>query len=191
MPILSNIKYFYIPLASVWLFLITRKGFRARSLAVGIVLLIAFSEYVSSDVLKPFFDRPRPYDALSYVRLHGYQGDWIITPELEEPVFGRSRSLPSSHATNIFAAALLLTFYYRRWWPLFYMVAFWVAYSRVYLGVHYPTDCLVGAIVGSLCGLLAVWLVKVAGRFIEKKKVPSADVAANSDAATQDPAAPN
>lgn len=175
MPILSNIKYFYIPLASVWLFLITRKGFKARSLAIGIVLLVAFSEYVSSDVLKPLFDRPRPYDTLSYVRLHGHKGDWVITPELEEPIVGRSRSLPSSHATNMFAAALLLTYYYRRWWPLFYTIAFLVAYSRVYLGVHYPTDCLMGAIVGSLCGLLAVWLIGFTDRFFKKKKVPRPD----------------
>lgn len=184
MPILSNIKYFYIPLALVWLFLIVRwiwlfvtarRGFRTGSLAVGIVLLIAFSEYMSSDILKPLFNRPRPPDALSHVRLHGYKGDWIVTPELDEPVFGRSQSFPSSHATNMFAAALLLTYYYRRWWPLFYMIAFLVAYSRVYLGVHYPTDTLFGAVVGTLCGLLAVWLIKAAGRFFEQRKPSSAE----------------
>jgi undecaprenyl-diphosphatase len=170
MPILSNVKYFYIPLAAVWLYLITRKGFRARSLAVGIVLLITFSECVSSDILKPLFNRPRPPDALSHVRLHGYKGDWVVTPELEEPIFGRSQSLPSSHATNMFAAALLLTYYYRRWWPLFYMIAFLVAYSRVYLGVHYPTDALFGAVVGTLCGLLAVWLIGFTDRFFSKEE---------------------
>jgi undecaprenyl-diphosphatase len=181
MPILSNIKYFYIPLASVWLFLLIRKGFKARSLAVSIVLLITFSECVSSDILKPLFNRPRPHDALSHVRLHGYKGDWVVTPELEEPVFGRSQSFPSSHATNIFAAALLLTYYYRRWWPLFYMIAFLVAYSRVYLGVHYPTDTLFGAVVGTLCGLLAVWLIKTTGRFLGKRKLSSGDGEVGSD----------
>jgi undecaprenyl-diphosphatase len=171
MPILSNIKYFYIPLASVWLFLITRKGFRARSLAVGIVLLITFSEYMATDILKPLIGRPRPYDALSHVRLHDSGGGWTITPALEEPRYGHSRSLPSAHATNIFAAALLLTYYYRRWWPAFYAVAFLVAYSRVYLGVHYPLDVFAGAFVGTLCGLLAVWCIRFAGRLIENRKV--------------------
>jgi len=184
MPILSNIKYFYIPLASIWLFLITRKSFRARSLAVGIVLLVTFSESVSSDILKPLLNRPRPYDALSHVRLHGSEGDWMITPELKEPVLGKSRSLPSSHATNIFAAALLLSYYYRRLWPLFYIVAFWVAYSRVYLGVHYPTDVILGAIVGTLCAILAMWLIIFAGRFFENRKGSRPDDGVDFDPGT-------
>jgi undecaprenyl-diphosphatase len=57
----------------------------------------------------------------------------------------------------------------RPWWPLFYVIAFVVAYSRVYLGVHYPFDILLGAIVGSLLGVLGVRLVKLASRFFQKK----------------------
>jgi undecaprenyl-diphosphatase len=147
-------------------------------------LLIAFSDYMSSSVLKPIFNRPRPYDTLSHVRIHGYQGNWIVTPELEEPIVGRSQSFPSSHATNIFAAALFLTYYFRRWWPFFYTLAFLVAYSRIYLGVHYPTDTIFGAIVGTLCGLLAVWLTKAAGRFLEKRKALSGDGEVDSDIST-------
>jgi undecaprenyl-diphosphatase len=82
----------------------------------------------------------------------------------------------------MFAAALLLTYYYRRWWPLFYMIAFLVAYSRVYLGVHYPTDTIFGAVVGTLCGLLVVWLIRATGRFFEKRKLSSADGGVDSDA---------
>jgi undecaprenyl-diphosphatase len=181
MPILSNIKYFYIPLAAVWLFLITRKGFRARSLAVGIVLLITFSECVATDILKPLVGRPRPYDALSHVHRYESGVGWTITPELEEPRHGESQSLPSAHATNIFAAALLLTYYFWRWWAAFYVVAFLVAYSRVYLGVHYPLDVLAGAVVGTLCGILAVYVIKATGRFFEKRRLPPADGVVDSD----------
>jgi undecaprenyl-diphosphatase len=82
----------------------------------------------------------------------------------------------------MFAAALLLTYYYRRWWPLFYMVALLVAYSRVYLGVHYPTDTILGAVVGTLCGFLVVWLIRATGRFFKKRKVLPADGEVDSDA---------
>jgi undecaprenyl-diphosphatase len=82
----------------------------------------------------------------------------------------------------MFAAALLLTYYYRRWWPLFYMIAFLVAYSRVYLGVHYPTDTIFGAVVGTLCGLLVVWLIRATERFFEKRRLSSADGEVDSDA---------
>jgi undecaprenyl-diphosphatase len=61
------------------------------------------------------------------------------------------------------------------------MIAFLVAYSRVYLGVHYPTDTLFGAVVGTLCGLLAVWLIKTTGRFLGKRKLSSGDGEVGSD----------
>jgi undecaprenyl-diphosphatase len=154
---------------------------KGRSLTVAIVLLITFSECVATNILKPLVGRPRPYDALSHVRRYESGVGWTITPELEEPRYGESRSLTSAHATNIFAAAFLLTYYYRRWWPLFYVIAFLFAYSRVYLGVHYPADCFVGAIVGSFCGLLAVWLVKVARQFFEKKRLSSSNGAVDSN----------
>ncbi|NVM20622.1 MAG: phosphatase PAP2 family protein [Desulfobacterales bacterium] len=170
MPVVSGLKYFYIPFGLFWLFLITRKGFKPRSLALGIVLLIGFSEWVSYDLLKPFFGRPRPYDALSDVRCyHNRTGDWSITRGLKEPVVEHSYSLPSCHATNIFAASLLLSYYYRKWWPFLYLAAAMVAYSRVYLGAHYPADVLFGAMVGTLCGISAVWLLKLVGRCFKKK----------------------
>ena len=170
MPIISNVKNFYIPIGLLWIFLITRKSIRSRSVALAIIVIIFFSDWVSSGLLKPVFDRPRPYHSLSGVRVYDLGSkNWNVTPELKGPVKGQSRSLPSSHATNIFAASLLLSYCYRPWWPFFYLVAITVAYSRVYLGVHYPMDVSFGAVVGTVCGILGVWLIKVAGRFFESK----------------------
>jgi undecaprenyl-diphosphatase len=69
----------------------------------------------------------------------------------------------SSHATNCFALATFLAYRYVRkinWLP--YLLFAWaavVAYSRPYLGVHYPGDIICGAFVGLGCGSLAYFLV--------------------------------
>lgn len=64
----------------------------------------------------------------------------------------------SSHASNTFGLAFFLGLLFRKKWPwLYYALLIWaslVAYSRVYLGVHYPGDILFGAIYGTLCGTL-------------------------------------
>jgi undecaprenyl-diphosphatase len=128
---------------------------KLRTVAVAMLVLISFSEWISSGVLKPLFDRPRPYHSLSHVHLYDRMAKtWSVTPELKTIVRGESLSLPSSHATNIFAAAFFMSFFFRKFWPLFYLIAFLVGYSRAYLGVHFPLDVLIGSLAGTLCGLL-------------------------------------
>lgn len=169
MPFMSDLSNFYIPLGLVLLFLLIKKSVTCRTVGIAILLLICLSEWMSSDVLKPVFDRPRPYHSQSHV--HHYDRiskAWQITPELRDVIRGESRSLPSSHATNIFAAAFFLSFFFRKLWPFFYLIAITVGYSRIYLGVHFPFDVFAGALVGTLCGMLLMWpsraLIQLIGR---------------------------
>lgn len=146
MPWISN-KYVWIPLYALLLyFLIRRSGFAAWQVIVGIALLILISDQVASGILKPWVERLRPcYD-----------------PELEGQVHllkgcGGRFGFASSHASNSFAIAmfcwLLLKDSVRHIWLLFVWAAV-VAYSRVYLGVHFPGDIIVGAIIGLLSGIV-------------------------------------
>ena len=78
----------------------------------------------------------------------------------------------SSHAANTFGVAVFLSFLFSRKWVTAGLLvwATFVSYSRIYLGVHYPGDVLVGAIVGAGIGS-AVWFVssRLLGRYVYKK----------------------
>lgn len=63
-----------------------------------------------------------------------------------------SKSFPSSHAAMSFAAATVLTYFYPPFFPLFYGLAVVMSWSRVYVGVHFPSDVVAGTIVGLASG---------------------------------------
>ena len=64
----------------------------------------------------------------------------------------KSPSMPSNHATTTMALMVLLGLYYPRWKRLYLAFAIIVGYSRVYVGVHFPGDVLVGFLLGGLLG---------------------------------------
>ena len=107
-----------------------KEGIRA-ALLVGITLALADS---TSGFLKDTIQRVRPCNAIEGARvLVGCTSSY---------------AMPSSHAANSFGAAVMLSLLYRRVSPLFITAALLVAYSRVYVGVHYPLDTVVGGVIG-------------------------------------------
>ncbi|MBM4165401.1 MAG: phosphatase PAP2 family protein [Ignavibacteria bacterium] len=126
-----------ILLLLIYLFWKGEKNIRVAILLVIPTLII--SDQLSSTVLKHFFERQRPCIALENVRL-------LVT-------CGSGFSFPSSHAVNNFAVATLFgAFFKQHRWKYFAFTSI-IAYSRVYVGVHYPSDIFAGAIIGVCCGL--------------------------------------
>jgi len=114
---------------------------------LGYAALLAYAwSGVISQVLKVLGDRPRPVLVMFDVRL------------VNGPLF--IHSFPSGHATTAFAAAFVwAAFLPRRRW-VFYALAGLVAFSRVYLGVHFPLDVVYGGLLGSLIGIGAARIVR-------------------------------
>ena len=108
------------------------------------VIAIALSDW-SAMALKALSDRPRP--PLRYAE-----------PKTLVPL-PHDGSFPSGHAATSFAAATMLSFAFPRLAPLLYVLAAAVAFSRVYVGVHYPLDVIGGAILGVLVALVVMLLV--------------------------------
>ncbi len=133
MPILSTKRYILLPAAVAVLMLIVWGGRRMWILlAVGVVA-VALSD-LGTNLLKASLHRIRPCHMIPDVHLlAGCTGSF---------------SLPSNHASNMFAIATVGWWGLRRFrWALF-ALAFGVAISRVYVGVHYPADVLAGAVWG-------------------------------------------
>ncbi|GIS54101.1 hypothetical protein Ct9H90mP29_11430 [bacterium] len=74
---------------------------------------------------------------------------------------GGKWSMPSNHAANIFTFAVILSYFYERYKTPLFLLAYLIAFSRVYVGVHYPGDVLVGSIFGYALGwiILTLWVI--------------------------------
>jgi undecaprenyl-diphosphatase len=115
-----------------------------------LALAILLATLVADHVLKPLVGRDRPFTTIAGLDVIG-----------DKPT---DRSFPSGHSANAFAGATTLARARPDLAVAWWILAASIAFSRVYLGVHYPLDVIGGAIVGAACGLLAGALVTRAGR---------------------------
>ncbi len=158
MRALTTQENWYPVLGGLWVAMIIWGGRRGRLAAAMLVVAIALTDQLSCSVLKPLVGRLRPCNALppEDVRLivHG----------------SKAFSFPSAHAANSFAMASVAAWRFKRWAPLFFLIAVAVGYSRVYVGVHYPLDVVGGTILGLACGRAAIWSVVALARRWERMR---------------------
>ncbi len=148
----------WIPLYMLIIGFITWKlRWKSIPIFLGIALTVLFADQTTSGFMKPFFARLRPsHDPAIADQVHTING-----------YLGGLYSFASSHASNTFGVASILWLSLKSRFPFFVWMFAWaalVSYTRIYLGVHYPADVVVGAMVGVMAGGLSHIILRTASK---------------------------
>lgn len=143
---ISN-KYFWFPFYGILLFfLIWHYKWQSIPVILSIVLVIVLADQFTSSFMKPFFGRLRPC----------HDPDMMFSIHLIGSCGGRF-GFASAHAANSFGLATFCYLLMHKQFiktGYFFVWALLVSYSRIYLGVHYLADVLIGAALGVLFALI-------------------------------------
>jgi undecaprenyl-diphosphatase len=149
MPAIRN-KLTWIPLYLVlFVLVISKEKYKAWKYILLVIVCVSLSDFICSQVLKNYFDRLRPCELaenMNHIRLlikcsGGY-------------------SMPSAHASNHACLTVLFSLFFYRYYKsvgacIFF--GFWslsIAYAQVYVGVHFPSDVIVGLLFGASIGII-------------------------------------
>lgn len=148
MIFITNLGFFIWIVFS--LALIINKNTRKTGIITAISIVIDL--LLVNLVMKNLFGRVRPYEVVEgLINIVEKQSD---------------KSFPSGHTSIAFSFVSVTWFYFsKKVWIPFTVLSVLIAFSRMYIGVHYPTDILGGIICGVICGIMASWIYN----YIEKK----------------------
>ena len=141
-------RYIWFPFYGMIIaFIVWKLRWRAIYTLVAIISVIIVADRFTSGFMKPYFQRLRPcHEEAIQDLIHMVTG------------CGGQFGFVSSHAANSFGLAMITWLIFRNTYPQFGLIFLWaipVSYSRIHLGVHYPSDVIIGAVIG----MIIAWLI--------------------------------
>jgi len=148
MPIITNQNF----LAIIGVILIIYLGYfgekKGRITLLVLLFAAGMSDAICAQIIKPWVGRIRPsHEFIEYINL-------LVSK-------GGKWSFPSNHAANSFAFATVLSYFYDKNKIILFSIASAIAFSRVYVGVHYPMDIFFGGLIGYTISwvILSIWVI--------------------------------
>ncbi len=117
-----------------------------RRIGFSVLISLVFSFVFSNLTLKPLIARTRPFDLIEGIKL-------IIDAPTDF-------SFPSGHTSASFAASSAILFWNKKLGVAAIALACFIAFSRLYLYVHFPSDVIAGCVIGTCCGFGSYLTVK-------------------------------
>ncbi len=160
MPIITSDQLLRVSYGAAMAILLWRGNARLRWLVLFSAMVLLLTDQLAANVLKGLIERPRPCHLVEQVHL-------LVG-------CGGGFSMPSAHAANAFGQATLFALTVPATRRYLIITASLIALSRVFVGVHYPGDILVGAVLGGLVGWMVArvfeWFER---RFLHRNEVPN------------------
>ena len=145
MPIITNEDYWRIPILCLIIYLLFFSQKKGKIVLFLLIISLGINDYFCASIIKPNISRLRPsHEFLEYINL--------LVPR------GGKWSMPSNHASNMFVLATIISTFYSKTKAGIFLIAILVSFSRVYVGVHYPMDVIVGAAIGTTIAIIIISL---------------------------------
>ena len=155
MPLFDDVKYSIPIILILWIFLGYMDKKNRYKIFILIPMVIIIGDFIGSQI-KHFVLRPRPWTVseLDIINLGSGKGKLL--------------SFPSNHSLNIMGLITILIQLYSQYKFYFLIYACIIMFSRIYIGVHYPSDVLVGGILGFIIGIILLRLFDLTKNLLKK-----------------------